>query len=141
MRFTEYDDVVQALPSDRADESFNISILPGRSVRDWAVPNAHGAETPHKDCPVRGVPIPDEVSRRVVPRERLCDLARNPLRGRICRHAKRYPKATSVTQNDQTIEDLERDRRLDKEVDRRNAVDMVPEKRPPALRGWSPTAA
>ena len=28
MRFTEHDHVVQALPADRADESFNIGILP-----------------------------------------------------------------------------------------------------------------
>ena len=63
MRFTEHDDVVQALPSDRADESFNISILPGRSGRDRPVPNAHGAQTPHKDCPVRGVPTPEKARR------------------------------------------------------------------------------
>src|SRR6266545_5287514 len=50
VRFTEHDDVVQALPSDRADESFNISILPGRSGRDRPVPNAHGAQTPHKEA-------------------------------------------------------------------------------------------
>src|SRR5207249_7001880 len=29
VRFTEHDDVVQALPADRANESLNASILPG----------------------------------------------------------------------------------------------------------------
>jgi arginase family enzyme len=38
-------DVVQALSPDRADESFDVSILPGRSRRGWSVPNAHGSET------------------------------------------------------------------------------------------------
>jgi hypothetical protein len=38
-----------------------------------------------------------------------------------------------VTQDDKAIEDLERDRWQDKEVDRRDAIGMVPEKRPPAL--------
>ncbi len=28
VRFTEHDDVVQALPADRANESLNVSILP-----------------------------------------------------------------------------------------------------------------
>jgi hypothetical protein len=44
--------------------------------------------------------------------------------------------STSVTQNDKTIEDLERDRRQDKEIDCRNAVDVVAQKRPPALGRW-----
>jgi hypothetical protein len=38
---------------------------------------------------IRGVSIANEISRGVVPRERLGDLARDPLRGRICRHAVR----------------------------------------------------
>jgi len=46
-----------------------------------------------------------------------------------------------VTQDDKTIEDLERDRRQDKKVDRRDAAGVVREKRPPALRWWPPKAA
>ena len=38
--------------------------------------------------------------------------------------------------DDKTIEDLERDRWQDKKVDRRDAVGMVAQKRPPALRRW-----
>jgi hypothetical protein len=29
VRFTEHNDVVQALPADRANESLNVSVLPG----------------------------------------------------------------------------------------------------------------
>ena len=43
--------------------------------------------------------------------------------------------------DDKTIEDLERDRWQDKEINRCDAVGMVAEKRPPALRRWPPTAA
>ena len=43
--------------------------------------------------------------------------------------------------DDKTIEDLERDRWQDKKVDRRDAVGMVAEKRPPALRWWPRVAA
>ena len=39
-------------------------------------------------------------------------------------------------QNDKTIENLERDRRQNKEIDCRNAVDVVAQKRPPALVQW-----
>ena len=77
----------------------------------------------------------------MVPRERLGDLARDPFRGRICCYAKRYPKSSSVSYDNKTIEDPERDRWQDKKVDRCDAVGMVAEKRPPALRRWPPTAA
>jgi hypothetical protein len=43
--------------------------------------------------------------------------------------------------DDKTIEDPERDRWQDKKVDRRDAVGMVAEKRPPALRRWPRVAA
>src|SRR5713101_5159179 len=45
VRFAEYDHVVEAFPSDRANESLNIRILPRRSGRDRPVVNAHGAQT------------------------------------------------------------------------------------------------
>jgi hypothetical protein len=80
-------------------------------------------------------------SRRVVPRERLGDLARDPLRGWVCRHAKRHPKSSSVAHNDKTIQNLECDRRQDKEVDRRDAVGVIAENRRPALRRWPRVAA
>ena len=136
MRFTEYNHVVQALPADRADEPLNVSVLPGRSERNRPISNAHGAETLHGDASIRGVPIPNEVSRRVVPWESLGDLARDPLRGRVFRHAKRYPKSSPVSYDDKTIEDPKRDRWKDKKVDRCDAVGMVAQKRAPALRWW-----
>jgi hypothetical protein len=45
-----------------------------------------------------------------------------------------------VAEDDKTIEDLERDRRQDKEIDRRDAAAMVPES-PPAPETVAPAAA
>src|ERR1035437_502062 len=132
VRFAEYDHVVQALPADRTNEPLNVSVLPGWSECDRSIPNAHGAQTLHEDWPVRCVPIPNEVSRRVVPWESFGDLARDPLRSRICRDAKRHPNSSSMPYDDKTIEDPERDRWKDKKVDRRDAVGMVAQKRAPA---------
>src|ERR1700751_1528376 len=103
--------------------------------------NAHCTDPLQEDWTIRGVSIANEISRRVVPRERLGDLARDPLRGRICRHAKRHPKSSSVAHNDKTIQNFESDRRQGKELDRRDAVDVIAEKRPPALRRWRRVAA
>src|ERR1700724_558272 len=105
------------------------------------VPNAHCTDPLQEGWTIRGVSIPHEISRRTVPRERLGDLTRDPLRGWVCRHAKRHPKSSSVAHNDKTIQNLECDRRQDKEVDRRDAVDVIAEKRPPALRRWPRVAA
>lgn len=87
------------------------------------------------------LPIPNEVSRRAVPWESLGDLARDPLRSRVFRHAKRHPNLSSMPYDDKTIEDPERDRWKDKKVDRCDAVGMVAQKRSPALRRWPPAAA
>src|SRR5450759_466138 len=77
----------------------------------------------------------------MVPWESLGDLARDPLRSRVSRHAKRQPNSSSMPYDDKTIEDPERDRWKDKKVDRRDAVGMVAQKRAPALRWWPRLAA
>src|ERR1700687_6087068 len=105
------------------------------------VPNAHCTDPLQEDSTIRAVSIPNKISRGVVPRERLGDLARDPLRGWVCRHAKRHTKSSSVANNDKTIQNSQCDRRQDKEVDRRDAVDVIAEKRPPALRRWPRGAA
>ena len=48
------------------------------------------------------------------------------------------PQSTPVTQNHKAIEQLERYRRQHEEVDCRDAIDMIGQKGPPALR-WRPT--
>src|ERR1700722_4344848 len=120
VRFAKHDHVVETSAADRADESLNASILPGRSGCDRMVPNAHCTDPLQEDWTIRSVSIPNEISRRTVPRERLGDLVRDPLRGWVCRHAIRHPKSSSVAHNDKTIQNLECDRRQDKEVDRRD---------------------
>src|SRR5258708_28654963 len=83
VRVAQDHDMVQALSPDRADKSFDVSILPGRSRRGWSVPNAHGSETSRYGMAVRGVSVPDEVSGCLIPGEGLGDLAGNPFDGRI----------------------------------------------------------
>ena len=75
MRFAKHDHVVETFAADRADESLNVSILPGRSGCDRMVPNAHCTDPLQKGWTIRSVSIPNKISRRVVPRERLGDLA------------------------------------------------------------------
>ena len=142
MRFAKHDHVVETFAADRADEPLNVGILPGRSGCDRMVPNAHCTDPLQEDRTIRGVSIPHEISRRAVPRERLGDLARDPLRGWVCRHAKRHPKSPSVAHNDKTIQEFGmRSSAGQRGRSPRCRQDVIAEKRPPALRRWPRVAA
>jgi hypothetical protein len=40
MRLAQDHDMIQAFSPDRADEPFDVSVLPGRAGRSWSVPAA-----------------------------------------------------------------------------------------------------
>src|SRR6266516_8147069 len=80
VRLPEHNHVVETFPSDRADQSLHVRVLPRRSGRDRLVSNAHGAQTLHEERAIRSIPVPNKVMRCTITRERLGDLARNPLR-------------------------------------------------------------
>ncbi len=83
MRFAEDDDMVEALATDRADQSLDMAILPGRAQCDGSVPDAHGSEPPSDDGTIGTVVVANEVSRRFIPWERLGDLQCDPFGGRV----------------------------------------------------------
>jgi hypothetical protein len=60
MRFAEYYDVVEAFPTDRADQPLYMTVLPWRARRDRSVPDAHGPEPPGDDGAVGAIPIAEE---------------------------------------------------------------------------------
>jgi hypothetical protein len=41
MSFTQNDDMIDAFPTDRADQPFSISVLPWGARRRWSITNAH----------------------------------------------------------------------------------------------------
>ncbi len=57
----------------------NNRIVFAKSPTDRSVPDAHGAEPPGDDGAVGAISITNEVSRRLIPGERLGYLPRNPL--------------------------------------------------------------
>jgi len=84
VRLADDHDMVEALPPDRADQSFDVAVLPWRARRGRSVADAHGLESPRDDGAVGCIAITDKVSRCFIPRECLGDLPRDPLGGRIC---------------------------------------------------------
>jgi len=83
MRFAKYYDVIETFPTDRADEPLYMTVLPWRTWCDRSIPDAHGSEPPGDDRAVRAISITNEVSRRLIPWERLGYLSRNPLGRRM----------------------------------------------------------
>src|SRR5260370_38564229 len=83
MLFAQDNDVVDALASDRRDQSFGEAVLPRRARGDGLVTDAHGSESARDGSVVDPIPITDQVARGLIPRECFGDLACDPVRGRM----------------------------------------------------------
>ena len=80
-------DVIKAFPSDRADQTFAMSILPRRAWGGRFVANAHGAETFFKDIPIGAIAVADKICRRLFPATGFVELAGDPFSSRMIGHA------------------------------------------------------
>src|SRR5260370_40389460 len=80
MGFAEDDDVIEAFPADRADQSLRMPVLPGRPRRRRVIAYAHGRKTLCDRLAVAPVTVPDHGVWCFIPRERICDLTGDPIR-------------------------------------------------------------
>src|SRR5207247_2428964 len=65
--FPQHHDMVEALASDRANQPFDMTVLPRRVWRDRPVANAHGSQPSGDRGAIRGVAVTDEVARCLIP--------------------------------------------------------------------------
>src|ERR1700730_17962480 len=79
----EHDDVVETLPSDRADQPFDISILPWGSRRRRPITDADAFEASGHDLTIDRIAVADQITRSFSPRKRMSDLPSDPLRCRM----------------------------------------------------------
>jgi hypothetical protein len=68
-RFIQYDDVVQALASNRADQSFDVRVLPGRLRRSQNLSDTEPLCCFRELLAVTSVAIPQQVPRGAIPWE------------------------------------------------------------------------
>ena len=90
---------LEALASDRADQSFSITVLPWRSWRCRSVANADRAETTRKCLAVDAVVITNEVVRHRLPPAGLDDLPSDPFGGWRCCDANPKNSSAVVSKN------------------------------------------
>src|SRR4051794_21006882 len=99
MWLPEDEDVIKALPADRADQPFGMAVLPRRSRRCRSVANAHGANAPSERLAIDPIAITDNILRRVVPADGLSHLPHDPF-GRGMRSYPEPEHATSFMMED-----------------------------------------
>src|SRR5665213_914429 len=78
--FAKHDDMVGAFPTDRADEPFDIGVLPGRARRSLSISDAERAKAPDDDLAISAISIAKQVLRSMLPSARLRELSSNPFR-------------------------------------------------------------
>ena len=140
MPLIDDDDVVQTFAPDRADDAFDVGILPRR-----ARCRADGRETEGFDGSterwVEGrVAIVEEEPRVRVVGEGLAELLSGPGGRGVLRHIDMQDAPPVVSQDDEDEEEPAGERGHREEVDGDGRADMVLKECPPGLRGWRPPA-
>src|SRR3984885_2335290 len=131
--FAEYNDVVNALPSDRTDQPFGICVLPRGTRRCWPVANAYRSESADKDLTIGPVPVTNEIAGSLFPPAGFRDLICDPFCGWMRCDAKPQNTSPAVPHDQQSIDPAKRDCRHHEHIHRSDPVSVVGEKRPPAL--------
>ena len=121
MSLAKDDDVVKTIPSDRADQSLHIWILPWRPSRDRAVPNSHRPDPTCEGLPIGAIIVAHQIGRRCIPRECLNDLLCQPLRCRIPGHREPKQLTPTVTQDKKRKQAFKRQGWHHAEINRRDA--------------------
>ena len=95
----EHQQMVRALAPDRADQAFNISVLPRGTECRGSVPDPHRTYMSFEHRAEHSVVVPNEIFWGAVPWKRFRDLARQPLGRRIAGHRKPQQPSPLVAQN------------------------------------------
>jgi len=135
----EDDDVIETLPSNRSDESFDVPVLPRRSRRRQHFGDRHRRRG-CTDARERETPIADQVARRVVPWESFAELLRRPGCGRMRRRRDVHHPPAVVGEHDQDEQQAAGGRRHDEEIRGHDLFDVIGQERPPRLRRRTPLA-
>jgi hypothetical protein len=103
MPLAENNDVVETVPSDRTNEPFRVSVLPGRADRGGSVSYTHRPTAPNKSLTVGRIPVANEIFRCFPPTVGFGQLLCDPLSIRMRRHAQPHQLAASMLQDQKPV--------------------------------------
>ena len=133
MASVEDDVVVEALPSNRANESLGVGILP-RTLRSCQnLLDTQRLDSQSNFSTIPAVPIADEITGSLSVCERFYNLLRGPSPGRMLGDMEMQYLATIMFQREKYEQYLHRDCRHGKEIRRDHWADMVVQEGPPGL--------
>jgi hypothetical protein len=133
--------MIKAFTPCRTNQTLHICVLPGRPQRSWSIPDSQRAQASPHDVAVDGVSIAHQISWRCVPRERLGRLPSNPLGRWMRRYGVVNELPPAMSENHQTVKQLEADRRHDEQICGGNSRRLVAQEgRPTLTRSWSWTS-
>lgn len=100
--FVKDDDVVQALPANGSDDSFDISTLPWRARRGQDLVDTHGRDLMDEILSKDPIAIAQQIAGRGIPGESLSELLDSPFRYGMRGHGKVENSAPVVCQRQNT---------------------------------------
>src|ERR1700716_3206528 len=125
MSLAEDNDVVQTLAPDRSDQPLGKAILPGRGWRNWLISDAHGAKSACDNGAVDLIAVPNHITRSLIPRKCLGDLACYPLRCRVGCDIDPYEISAMMPHDDKAIHQSEADGWDHEQIDGGNVRSVV----------------
>ena len=99
MALAEHDDVVEALATDRSDESLHVRRLPGRTICDDHFLDTHVLDSLAEEIPIDGIAITNQKPWRSIIGKRFDDLLSRPLGCRMCGDIEMHDVSSVVPQN------------------------------------------
>src|SRR5947209_4381783 len=107
--FAEDEDVVQALPPNRADDSFPVGSLPRRARSRQDLFDAHGLDLRYKFVAEDAIAVAQQITRCRVPRKGLPELLSRPFGCRMGGDAKMQNASPVVGQHEEDVQNLKPD--------------------------------
>lgn len=132
----EDDEVVQALPSNGADEALGVRVLPGTLRCRQNLFYAKRVNPQPNRVAIHAIAISDQITTWCSVREYLHDLLRRQLRSRMRCDIEVQDFSSSMLQYKEDEQNSQTDGRYGEEVDRDHLAEMVVQERLPGLRMW-----
>jgi hypothetical protein len=101
----EYDDMIEAVSANRADQSLGIRVLPRTTWCDGDFVNAHSADSTLEILAKDRIPVTDQIARGLIERKRLNQLLGCPLASVMRRDIEMDHKALLMREDDEAIQD------------------------------------
>jgi hypothetical protein len=133
MSFVNHEDVVEALPPDRADQALDERSLPRRARCNEDLLNSHAANPIPEVGTMDPISVTEHVPGRCVVRKRFDDLLGRPALRWMTGDVEVNDHPSMVLENQEANEDAEVHGRDCEEVDRRDLANMVVQEDAPSL--------